>query len=52
MLTLEDKARQQIDRLFTQAGWAVRNQSDANVLAYRGMAIRNLILKQGQRDDD
>jgi hypothetical protein len=43
----EDKARQNIDRLLTQAGWAVSDQSDANILAYRGVAIRNFTLKPG-----
>jgi hypothetical protein len=41
----EDKARENIDRLLTQAGWAVRDQSDTNILAYRGVAIRNFSLK-------
>jgi len=35
----EDKARENIDRLLSQAGWAVRDQSDANILPYRGVAI-------------
>jgi type I restriction enzyme R subunit len=43
----EDKARENIDGLLTQAGWAVRDQSDANILAYRGVAIRNFTLKPG-----
>src|SRR5947208_8006314 len=43
----EDKARENIDRLLAKAGWAVRDQSDANILAYRGVAIRNFPLKQG-----
>src|SRR4030095_6310610 len=43
----EDKARENIDRLLTQADWAVRDQSDANILAYRGVAIRNFTLKPG-----
>jgi type I restriction enzyme R subunit len=47
MPTPDDKARENIDRLLTQAGWAVRNQSDANILAYRGVAIRNFALKPG-----
>jgi type I restriction enzyme R subunit len=47
MPTPEDKARENIDRLLTQAGWAVRDQSDANILAYRGLAIRNFTLKPG-----
>ena len=45
----EDKARENIDRLLTQAGWAVHNQSDANILAYRGVAIRNFTPKPGHR---
>ena len=47
MPTPEDKARENIDRLLTQAGWAVRDHSDANILAYRGVAIRNFTLKPG-----
>ena len=47
MPTPEYKARENIDRLLTQAGWAVRNQSDANILAYRGLAIRNSRLNSG-----
>src|SRR5713226_3114430 len=47
MPTPEDKARENIDELLTKAGWAVRDQSDANILAYRGVAIRNFTLKPG-----
>jgi len=43
----ENKARENLDRLITQAAWAARDQSDANILAYRGVAIRNFTLKQG-----
>jgi type I restriction enzyme, R subunit len=43
----EDRARENIDRLLTQAGWAMRNQSYANIFAYRGLAIRNFTLKPG-----
>jgi type I restriction enzyme, R subunit len=52
MPTPEDKARENIDRLLTQAGWAVRNQSDTNILAYRGVPIRNFTLKPGLRFAD
>ena len=41
----EDKTRENIDRLLTQAGWPVLDQSEANILAYRGVAIRNFTLK-------
>ena len=47
MPTPEDKARENIDQLLTQAGWAVPDQSNANILAYRGVAIRNFTLKPG-----
>src|SRR5439155_23343752 len=47
MPTPEDKARENIDRLLTQAGWAVRNQSEANILAYCGVAIQNFTLRPG-----
>jgi type I restriction enzyme R subunit len=47
MPTPEDKARENIDQLLIKAGWAVRNQTDANILAYRGVAIRNFTLKPG-----
>jgi len=43
--TPEDKARQSINRLLINAGWAVRDQSDANIFAHRGVAIRNFLLK-------
>jgi type I restriction enzyme R subunit len=47
MTTPEDKARETIDRLLTEAGWTVCNQGDANILANRGVAIRNFTLKSG-----
>jgi len=47
MPTPEAKARENIDRLLTKAGWAVGDQNEANILAYRGVAIRNFTLKLG-----
>jgi len=47
MVSPEDKARESIDKLLTKAGWTMRNQSDARILAYRGIAIRDFTLKQG-----
>jgi hypothetical protein len=38
MPTLEDQARENIDRLLSQSGWTVRDQSEANILAYQGVA--------------
>jgi len=46
MPTPKDQARENIDHLLTRAGWAVRNQNDANILAHCGAAIRNFTLKQ------
>jgi hypothetical protein len=37
----EDKARENIDRLLTQPGWAVRDQSEANILVRAGMEIES-----------
>ena len=47
MTTPEDLARQEIDRLLTQAGWVVCNPDDANILAHHGVAIRAVPLKSG-----
>ena len=47
MTTPEDLARQEIDRLLTQAGWVVCNPDDANIVAHRGVAIRAFPLKTG-----
>lgn len=47
MPTPADQARENIDYLLTQANWAVRKQNDANILAYRGVAIRNFTLTPG-----
>jgi hypothetical protein len=41
MPTPEDKARENIDCLLAKAGWAVHDKSDANIFAYRSLAIRN-----------
>lgn len=43
----EDQARENIDRMLTKSGWEVRDQNDAHISAYRGLAIRNFTLKQG-----
>lgn len=47
MPTPKDQTRKNIDQLLTEAGWAVRVQSDANILAHCGVAIRNFTLKPG-----
>jgi type I restriction enzyme R subunit len=47
MPTPEDQARENIDRMLAQAGWAVFNQNDANISAAKGVAIRNFTLNSG-----
>jgi type I restriction enzyme R subunit len=47
MLSPEDQARESIDRMLTAAGWEVRNLSEADISASRGLAIRNFSLKTG-----
>ena len=36
MPTPEEKVRENIDRLLIQAGWAVRDQSEANIFSSSG----------------
>ncbi len=44
----KDQAREKIDRMLSAAGWEVRNLSDTNISASRGLAIRNFPLKSGR----
>lgn len=45
--TPEQRARQEIDRLLTAAGWAVQDLSAANIHTARGVAIREFPLAPG-----
>lgn len=47
MLEPERKARETIDRLLSAAGWHVCDPAEANISAYRGVAIREFSLKTG-----
>ena len=47
MPTPEEQARENIDRMLAKFGWAVRDQNDAHISAYRELAIRDVTLKQG-----
>jgi hypothetical protein len=51
MTSPEDQARENIDRMLASAGWEVRNLSDADISAFRGLTIRNFPLKTGHRFD-
>lgn len=44
----EEKARQVIDGLLEQAGWAIQNFSDLNLGASLGVAVREFTLKNGE----
>jgi type I restriction enzyme R subunit len=46
----EEKARQEIDRLLTAAGWVMQNYRELNLAAARGIALREVPLKSGPCD--
>ena len=48
----EQEARGEIDRLLTAAGWRVQDAGAANILAARGVAIREFELKGGHGTAD
>jgi len=43
----EQFARQEIDKLLTEAGWIVQNRDEINLGAGRGIAIREFRLAEG-----
>src|SRR6266567_3032608 len=43
----EDRARANIDRLLTGAGWLIQNRNSINIEAGRGIAIREFQLAPG-----
>ena len=50
MPTPEELARQKIDELLEQCGWAVQDKGGANLAASRGIALRELSFKTGEPD--
>lgn len=48
----EDKARENIDNLLTQAGWILQDHSDLNLAAGQGIAVREFPLKKGHGSAD
>jgi type I restriction enzyme R subunit len=48
----EARARQNIDRLLTDAGWIVQSRKDADLTAGRGVAIREFPMKPGFGEAD
>jgi type I restriction enzyme, R subunit len=51
-ITPEDRARQTIDRLLTDAGWLIQSRDETNINAARGIAIREFPLKSGYGEAD
>jgi len=51
-MTPEEKARIEIDRMLTEAGWLICNMKDANIHAGCGVAIREFPLKTGHGEAD
>jgi len=49
-LTLEQRAREQIDAMLTASGWAVQNYRAFNPSASRWIALREVPLKSGRSD--
>ena len=47
----EERARTEIDRLLAATGWSVQHESEPNIRAARGMAIRELPLPGYGLDD-
>ena len=46
-LTAEQRARAQIDRQLTEAGWSVQNRTELNLFAGQGVAVREVIMRRG-----
>src|SRR6185437_9106930 len=51
-LTPEERARQTIDGLLSQAGWIVQDRWQANIDAARGVAVREFSLGHGYGEAD
>ena len=51
-MTPEQQARANIDRMLTQAGWAVQDADSLNLYAAKGIAVREFPLKSGHGHAD
>ena len=51
-ITPEDRARQNIDKLLTGAGWIVQDKGATNLSAGRGVAVGEFPLKSGHGEAD
>jgi type I restriction enzyme R subunit len=50
MTTPEARARQNLDAQLTACGWQIRGGSEINLLAGRGVAVREFLLPNGYAD--
>lgn len=51
-MTPEEKARQKIDAQLKQCGWVVQDKDEINLFAARGVAVREVTMKQGHGETD
>jgi len=51
-ITPKDWARENIDKLLTEAGWIVQDKRSTNLSAGRGVAVREFPLKSGHGEAD
>src|ERR1044071_6048847 len=51
-ITPEDRARQNIDKLFSDAGWTVQDKKSVNLSAARGVAVGEFPMKSGHGEAD
>lgn len=51
-ITAEDRARENIDKLLTDAGWIVQDRRKVDLSAGRGVAVREFPLKSGHGEAD
>ena len=51
-ITPEDRARQKIDQLLSDAAWTIQDRDAANITAGRGVAIREFPMKKGHGEAD
>ena len=51
-MTPEVKARAEIDRMLTECGWVVQDKDAVNLSAGRGVAVREVSMRAGQRQQN
>ena len=51
-MTPEEKARQSIDAQLVQCGWVIQDRAEVNLVAARGVAVREVSMKRGHGETD